>query len=165
MVEVVKATKDSTEPWVGDLMDGHEAVLRKFRQCNRMSTPHALGWKGATLKYWPLIAESYELVLFNLERLLKEVDEALADNDVWSTTCSMARLGRSMSMSRCATDAKVTLESRAVKFDKKVQARWFKSTEESGKVKTGRDVVMPLTNVRKRTAGKFKRPNFEGWAD
>jgi hypothetical protein len=163
MVEVIKVTKESTEPWVGELMDGHEAVLRKVKQCNRMSDPQALGWKGAALEYWPLIADSYELVLPSLERLLKEVDEALANKEVWFTTaCNMAQLGQRVSTGWFGNDVKELGEKKAVTFDKEVKARCFEAAEEPEKVKTGGSVVMSLTNDRKRTVGKFKKTKSKG---
>jgi hypothetical protein len=155
MSEVIKATKDSTETWVGELMDGHEAVLRKVRQCNRISDAQALGWKAAALQYWPMIADSYEMLQPNLERLLQEVDEALADKELWSTT-TKSNLGRRLPCRWFGTGPQAQLGGKTVTFDKEVQARWISERDEPERVRAGRGVAMPLTNDRKQTVRKFK---------
>jgi hypothetical protein len=152
--EVVKATKSSTELWADELMDGQAAILRKVRQCNRQSAAAELGWKVAACQYWPLILDSYKILLPNFVRLFNEVDEALATAEVWVPT--KTQYNRRMSLAWFTAAAPVQPVGRT-SFDDEVQAQWIYAWEQPDKVCKGVEFKVSLTSDRKRSVGKFKK--------
>ncbi|KAH7061715.1 hypothetical protein BKA63DRAFT_559213 [Paraphoma chrysanthemicola] len=160
MTLVLDTIRPSTELWLRELDDGQPAILRKIKWCNRMSLPANLGIRDAALKYWPLIADSYTLLLTNLERLAGELEDALDDEALW-----MGRREKPKSEGRYVS--KPNSKGEAVYFFKDVRARWIPGIEqadnEGEETKKFADFVMPLTNGRKRGKAKLKaRQNMRG---
>jgi hypothetical protein len=161
MSELVKGTRGSTELWVSELMDSQEAILRKIRQCNRQSPASELGYKVAATQYWPLILDSYKLLLPNLVRLFNEVDGALASPEIWVPTKRPCI--RRMWLAWFAI-APVQQTVGRTSFDKEVKAQWIYQQEEPEKVRGGVGFTVPLGNDRKRSVGKFKEAKTKAWA-
>jgi hypothetical protein len=159
--ELVTATRASSEPWVAEISDAHLAIVQKIRQCNAQSASSLLGWKFAAARYWPLIAESYTTLQPNLVRLFNEVDEALANKELWEVP-KCQRLARRLSLgwfgsstSTSTTAAKVQGGVRT-SFDEDVQARWIEGDEEPEGVRGERGFTVPLSSDGKRTVQKFR---------
>jgi hypothetical protein len=146
---------------MSELMDSQEAILRKIRQCNRQSPASELGCKVAATQYWPLILDSYKLLLPNLVRLFNEVDGALASPEMWVRR--MTRCTRRMWLAWFAI-APVQQTVGRTSFDKEVKAQWIYQQEELEKVLGGVGFAVPLGNDRTRSMGKFKEAKTKAWA-
>jgi len=177
MSELVKATKDSTQPWLRELMDGHEAILRKIRQCNHMAR-HSLGWKDSAIMYWPHISESYEILRPVLERLHQELGDAIENEKLWApktrTDAVLKAQARRQSMvdwfsqpRRLALIAAPRAPRKKVTFDKEVKARWLDAKEEPKKIKDAKKLTLELASDKKNTAKlkKFqaRRTSLQPW--
>jgi hypothetical protein len=82
--DLIEATEDSSEPWLRELMDAWEAILRKVQMCNRMSGRDYIGSKMAASKYWPFIAETFKTLQPVLQRFKRELETALEDPETWA---------------------------------------------------------------------------------
>ncbi|KAH5082994.1 hypothetical protein HBI88_147740 [Parastagonospora nodorum] len=164
--DLIKATKDSSQPWLRELMDGQEAILRKIRQCNHMAQ-HSLGWKDSAIMYWPHISDSYEILRPVLERLHQELGGAIENGQLWAPktrTDAVSKVqARRHSMvywfgqtRRLALVAAPRASHKTVRFDKEVQARWMDAREEPEKTKDARKLTLQLTTDKKNTA-KLKK--------
>jgi hypothetical protein len=162
LTDLIKATKDSSQPWLRELMDGQEAILRKIRQCNHMAR-HMLGWKDSATMYWPHISDSYEILRPVLERLHQELGDAIENEQFWvpkTRTDAVSKVqARRHSMvdwlgqtRRLALVAAPRAPRKTVGFDKEVQARWLDAKEEPEKIKDAKKLMLQLTTDKKNTA-------------
>ena len=166
--ELVHAVRWSNEPWVEEFADANTAMQRKVKMCNHASKPFAEGWRAAALQYWPRIAQTYELLIDLLGKLRGEVEDALADAELWSGK-RVNRLQKSGGLLeyRRATGqgegAKTAEPRKRTSFDSRVKVRDIPprdavhNTAAEG-VPSSRhvDTITLLTSERKSTAGKLK---------
>lgn len=114
LTQLVEDTKHSTALWVHEIADAHEAVLKKLYLCKQKSLVNEMGVHPAAAKYWPLVRESYEVMVPLLKRLTGEIDNVMADQDKWK------RGGKLVKKRLVASSELVS----AVEFSKEVRARW-----------------------------------------
>tara|TARA_R110002003_G_scaffold206_1_gene15741 strand:+ start:2960 stop:3772 length:813 start_codon:yes stop_codon:yes gene_type:complete len=151
---LIEATRLSSEPWLQELNDGQQAIVRKVKLCNRMSMPQNIGIKAAALRYLPLIAHSYRFIMPNLQKLQKELETGLADKALWAS--KHRRVGKG------GYTPKPSPKGNSVYFFKDVKARWIPAVGETGEEGKFADFTVPLTNGKKNTAGKLKaRQNLQ----
>lgn len=166
MSDLVRATKDSTQPWRRELMDGQEAILRNSRQCNHMAL-HSLGWKDSAIMYWPHISESYEILRPVLERLHQELGDAIENEQLWAPktrtdAVSKAQARRHSMVDWFSQTRRLALLAaprgprKTVTFDKEVKARWLDAKEEPEKIKGEKKLTLQLMTDEKNTA-KLKK--------
>jgi hypothetical protein len=161
--DLVKATKGSGEPWLRELMDGQEAILRKVRTRNRMSSKEYIGWKMAALKYWPLIAETFETLRPVLQRFKHELETALEDPETWAGNARLVpgeQTRRPSIIGWFASSQRLPIQGedgKKVTFCKEVEAKWLNARDEPEKIKDASVATLPLTTDKKRTAGNFKK--------
>jgi len=160
----------STEPWLQEISDANMTMARKVKICNQDSRPFALGWKLAAKQYWPLIADTYTLLIALLARLEEALQTALEDEKTWSekSTGIIKIVPRPSSVtSGFARKAKSSSETKRVVFEKKVTGRYYHVVDvEDGDgdeddvdyaaTQTSKEFTTNLTNDRKTTAGKYK---------
>jgi hypothetical protein len=155
LASLVKSTSTSTEPWIHEIDDIHQAVLRKVVQCNRRSRGDDLGRKDGAMKYWPYVAESLELLKPLLQRLHEDIVRVLDDEEVWVHSKATNRKSFGWFKTPQVT-ARPDAKGRNVGFARDVRARSEVAQVEGGGELVYRECVVPLTSDRKRTAGKFK---------
>lgn len=162
--DVVHRVQDSRAEWRDEFADARTAMEGKIRLCNLASTPFTMGWKAAAKKYWPLIAENYEMLLGLLERVQGELQEAVQGDVLWSGEGQRQMQGVSILRS---VGLIAPVESRHLKtttFSKRVAVRSVAKGEPAaeGEVDAApspasyKDTTVSLTDDRKDTARKYK---------
>ena len=151
----------STEPWLQEIGDANMTMARKVKTCNQDSRPFVLGWKLAATQYWPLIADTYTLLIALLARLEAALQTALDDEKTWSEKST----GIIKIVPRASRKAKSSSETKRVVFEKKVTGRYYHVVDvEDGDAddvayaaaQKSKEFTMNLTNDCKTTAGKYK---------
>jgi hypothetical protein len=118
-----------------------------------------LGTKAAALMYWPRVGESLDLLVLLLERLEREIEDALGDEGRWVTRSLLACMWFRSATARGVVVQKPNSRGKNVGFAKEVRVRNVEGEEgEMG----CRDGVAALTSDRKRTAGTFRFKAGEG---
>jgi hypothetical protein len=160
MSDLIKATKDSSQLWPRELMDGQEAILRKVRQCNRSSNKNNLGWKTAALRYWPHIAESYEVLRPTLERMSRELHDAISNDRLWAPGAKTIQTNPQSMLGRLNPTRLLPIQAerprKTVAFDREVKAQWLDATQEPEKIMEAKGVKVLLTTDKKNTAKEKK---------
>jgi hypothetical protein len=155
LASLVKSTSTSSEPWIHEIDDAQQAVLRKVVQCNRRSRGDELGRKDGAMKYWPYVAESLELLKPILERLHEEIMRVLDDEEVWAHSRSANRMSLEWFKTNQFT-ARPNDKGRNVGFARDVRAQSEVVRVEGGGELVYKECVLALTSDWKRSSGKFK---------
>lgn len=138
---LITSTKPSTSLWLHEIEDLHHAALRKLTRCNRESPSNHMGWKDAAAKYWPLIAESYEVLVPIVVRFICELEAAVKDEGLRASASSGGMLS---GLFRSTPDSTA---SPTATFSKYAKVRRISSDAEV----PVKDSIVALTSDRKRT--------------
>ncbi|EDU50936.1 hypothetical protein A1F97_04029 [Pyrenophora tritici-repentis] len=157
----------SADSWPKELYDAKASMARKVKVCNDKSRPFSLGWKQAAKQFWPLIAETYTLILELIGRLKQELRTALEDEKTWTETKANKLLRRASVQSILSPPSTSNTDMKHVVFDKKVTVRYCNigealNEDDEGHVAYGAarkidEFTTNLKNDKKNTAGKYKR--------